>query len=135
MAGLVTRSVDVMSPDEGAEVGFERLVAQALDELPPEIAAAMENVEVVVEDEPPQELLAHLPEGRTLFGHYHGVPLTRRWDYDRALPDKISIYRGPIERNARTVDAIKMQVRITVIHEIGHHFGLDEGTLRELGWH
>lgn len=94
----------------------------------------MSNVEVVVEEEPPAEYVATLPRGHTLLGHYHGVPLTQRSNYNQMLPDKISIYRGPIERLAGTPEAIRRQVRKTVLHEIAHHFGIDEGKLHELGW-
>ena len=114
---------------------FEDLVSDALDELPPDLAAQMQNVEVVVEDEPPLEYLRGLAPGHTLLGHYHGIPLTRRGvHYDGALPDKISIYRGPITRMARTPERIRAQVRKTVIHEIAHHFGIDDDRLHELGW-
>ncbi len=113
---------------------FEALVAEALDSLPADIAAAMENVEVVVEDEPPWDMVSRLAPGSTLLGLYHGVPLTQRGYYDRMLPDKISIYRGPITRMARTPDRIREQVRRTVIHEIAHHFGKDDARLHELGW-
>jgi predicted Zn-dependent protease with MMP-like domain len=113
---------------------FEDLVAEALDSLPEEVARAMQNVEVVVEDEPPPEMIKGLPRGTTLLGLYHGVPLTNRERYDRALPDKISIYKGPIVRLARTPERIKEQVRHTVIHEIAHHFGIEETRLHELGW-
>ncbi len=116
------------------EPTFEELVADALDSLPEEIAKMIDNVEIVVEGEPPLEHLQGLPRGHTLFGLYHGIPLTRRGDYDRVLPDKISIYQGPITRAARSPDAIREQVRRTVIHEIGHHFGIEEGRLHELGW-
>lgn len=115
-------------------VTFEELVAEALDSLPPDIAEMLDNVEVVVEAEPPREYLARLPRGHTLFGLYHGVPLTERGIYDRALPDKISIYQGPIVRAARTATQVKEQVRRTVIHEIGHYFGIEEDRLHELGW-
>jgi predicted Zn-dependent protease with MMP-like domain len=113
---------------------FEDLVAQALDSLPEEIARAMQNVEVVVEEEPPAEMLKGLPRGTTLLGLYHGIPLTSRERYDRALPDKISIYQRPIVRLARTPERIREQVRRTVIHEVAHHFGIDEARLHELGW-
>ena len=114
---------------------FKELVAEALDGLPPDIAAQMRNVEVVVEDEPPFEYLRSLPPGTTLLGHYHGIPLTKRGiNYSSALPDKISIYRGPITRMARTPGRIREQVRRTVIHEIAHHFGIDDDRLHELGW-
>lgn len=113
---------------------FEQLVSEAIDSLPDEIAGMIDNVEIVVEAEPPVAYLQGLPRGHTLLGLYHGIPLTKRGVYDRALPDKISIYEGPITRLAGTPDAIRQQVRRTVIHEIGHHFGIDEARLHELGW-
>ncbi len=114
---------------------FRALVSDALDSLPEDIASLMSNVEVVVEEEPPKESLARLPHGSTLLGEYHGIPLTARGlNYEGALPDKISIYKGPIERTTRTPEEVREQVRKTVIHEIGHHFGLDEDRLDELGW-
>lgn len=115
-------------------VTFEELVTEALDSLPPDIAEMMDNVEVIVEDEPPVHQLKRLPRGHTLFGLYEGIPLTKRGVYDRALPDRITIYRGPITRSARSSLAIREQVRRTVIHEIGHHFGIGEQRLHELGW-
>ncbi|MGI8774463.1 MAG: metallopeptidase family protein [Actinomycetota bacterium] len=113
---------------------FEQLVVEALDGLPEQIARMMSNIEVVVEDEPLPGQLSELEPGHTLFGLYHGVPLTKRGVYDHVLPDKISIFRGPIVRYARTPDRIREQVRRTVIHEIGHHFGMEEDRLHELGW-
>jgi predicted Zn-dependent protease with MMP-like domain len=115
---------------------FEELVAAALDSLPPDIAAAMDNVEVVVEDEPPREALADLPSGETLLGLYHGVPLSDRGpqSYHGVLPDKISIYRGPLTRLFRTRASIEEQVRRTVVHEIAHHFGISDERLEALGW-
>ena len=112
---------------------FEDLVAEALDSLPEDIAKEMDNVEVVVEDEPSPEMLRGLGGG-TLFGVYHGIPLTSRARYEGVLPDKISIFKGPITRHARTPDRIRDQVRKTVIHEIAHHFGIDDSRLHELGW-
>ena len=121
--------------DAQPAVTFEDLVAEAMDSLPPELAVRMDNVEVVVEDEPPWDMVARLAPGSTLLGLYHGVPLTQRGiHYDRMLPDKISIYQGPIVRMARTPDRIREQVRRTVIHEIAHHFGIDDARLHELGW-
>jgi predicted Zn-dependent protease with MMP-like domain len=115
---------------------FERLVADALDSLPPDIADAMENVDVLVEDEPAPELLAGLERGHTLFGLYHGVPLTQRGpsSYFGAMPDRISIYKGPLTRAFRDPNDIRDEVRITVIHEIAHHFGISDARLDELGW-
>jgi predicted Zn-dependent protease with MMP-like domain len=116
------------------ETSFEDLVAEALDSLPDEIVEMMSNVDVVVEPEPPSEYLRDLPPHSTLLGHYHGVPLTGRGHYDGVLPDKISIYEGPITRMARTPERIKAQVRRTVLHEIAHHFGIDEERIHELGY-
>ncbi|MDQ3914044.1 MAG: metallopeptidase family protein [Actinomycetota bacterium] len=116
------------------EITFEDLVAEAMDSLPLELATRMVNVEVVVEDEPPREMVRELAPGGTLLGLYHGIPLTKRGYYDGVLPDKISIYRGPIVRLARTPERIREQVRRTVIHEIAHHFGIDDDRLHELGW-
>jgi predicted Zn-dependent protease with MMP-like domain len=118
-----------MSQRDAADY-FQELVIQALDSLPDDIAAAMTNVEVVIEDEPPVAWRG----GGTLLGLYHGIPLTERRHYTNAMPDKITIFRGPITRLARTPERIRDQVRKTVVHEIAHHFGIDDDRLRELGW-
>ena len=99
---------------------------QALDSLPADLRRAMSNVEVVIEDEP--------PEGQPLLGLYQGVPLTRRtsW-YGGVPPDKISIYRGPLERlYGRDPSLLERQIRRVVLHEIAHHFGISDERLREL---
>ena len=120
---------------ELSEKAFRELVSDALDSLPEDITRLMQNVDVVVEDEPPPESLARLSRGDTLLGEYRGFPLTARGvNYEGALPDKISIFKGPIERSSSTPNDVREQVRRTVIHEIGHHFGLDEDRLEELGW-
>ena len=117
------------------QLDFDQLVSEALDSLPAELAVNLENVDVVVEDEPPAAMLAELPPGTSLFGLYHGIPLTKRGpSYGNVLPDKISIYRGPITRYWRRPDAIRKQIRRTVIHEVGHYFGISEKRLHELGW-
>lgn len=121
-------------PGQSARESFESLVADALDSLPDDIAGAMNNVEVVVEDEPPAEVRAGVGRGHDVLGYYHGIPLTNRSYYSNVLPDRISIYQGPISRAARTPARIKEQVRKTVIHEIAHHFGIDDNRLQELGW-
>lgn len=116
---------------------FERLVAEALDGLPPEFQRRLENVEIVVEDWPTVEDLerAGIGPDSTLFGLYQGIPLTRRTsDYGLVLPDKITIFQGPIEEHCRTADEIKRQVQVTVVHEIAHFFGLSDERLRQLGW-
>lgn len=106
---------------------FEALVADALDEIPPELGAAMDNVVVVVED---------WPEDPELLGLYEGVPLTARGPhtYSGVLPDRITIYRGPLCARARHAHDLAAQVRVTVLHEVGHYFGIDDDRLHELGW-
>jgi predicted Zn-dependent protease with MMP-like domain len=104
---------------------FEALVRDAIDALPEEFARRLENVEIVIEDTADRE---------SLLGHYHGVPLTERGSgYSGFLPDKITIYRLPLERRARSPQELAEQVRVTVWHEIAHHFGIDDERLRELG--
>ena len=105
---------------------FDRLVRDALDALPEELGRAMENVAVQVRDEDPDD-----PE---LLGLYEGTPLTERGDYTHTLPDVIFIYRLPICDMCETEDEVVDEVRITVIHEIAHHFGIDDDRLDELGW-
>lgn len=114
---------------------FERLVARALRRLPPDIQALMDNVAVVVEDEPTPAQLASagLPAGETLLGLYQGIPLTERTaSYGMALPDKITIFQGPIEGICDSDQQIVHEIRRTVIHELAHHFGLGEDDLRRL---
>jgi predicted Zn-dependent protease with MMP-like domain len=124
-----------LATDEKGGPAFEDLVVEALDSLPEDIARRLENVEIVVEDEPPDEFLATLAAEETLFGHYHGVPVTERdGNYAGVLPDKISIYRGPIVRHHQSTALMRDAVRTTLIHEIGHHFGIEEDRLHELGW-
>ena len=101
---------------------FERLVAKALASLPEEFQSRLENVVVLVEDEPPGDMLGTL-------GLYEGVPLIERTLYDTSLPDQITLYKGPIERACRTEDEIEGEVRVTVLHEVGHFFGLEEEQL------
>ncbi|HXO21620.1 MAG TPA: metallopeptidase family protein [Thermoanaerobaculia bacterium] len=108
---------------------FAALVEQALDGLPEEFADLLENVAVVVEEEPALEDLEDLgldPEEDELFGLYQGVPLAERDSHYLALPDRVAIYRGPILRHCENRRQVIREVRDTVIHELGHHFGLDE---------
>ena len=117
-------------------VDFEQIVAKALDSLPDAFRERLDNVEVVVEDWPDRDTLrlAGVRDPMQLLGFYHGVPLTARsHGYTLVLPDKISIYQQPIERMCRTPEAIRAQVRRTVMHELAHHFGLDDSRLREIG--
>jgi predicted Zn-dependent protease with MMP-like domain len=116
--------------------GFERLVGRALSELPPDVAAMLDNVEVVVDDEPTPEQIGQrgADDGETLFGLYEGVPLTERGaGYSLVLPDRITIFRGPLERAFDSQVEIAREVRITVVHELAHHLGFDEARLDELG--
>lgn len=109
---------------------FARLVARALDGLPAEFRERMRNIEVVVEDEPAPE---QLRGGGELLGLYEGVPLTDRGSGEPYLPDRISIFRGPIERMSASPRRQADIVRDTVVHEIAHHFGISDQRLHELG--
>ena len=105
---------------------FDDHVRAALDELPPHLAAALTNVAVVVE--------AENPDDPDLFGLYHGVPLPERGDMAGMPPDTISIYRIPLEESFSDPDELRDEIRITVLHELAHYFGLDEDRLAELGY-
>jgi predicted Zn-dependent protease with MMP-like domain len=119
---------------EIGEAHFEELVADALDSLPPNLGELMENVAVIVEDWPTAEQLA----GRagTLLGLYEGIALTRRspMSYSGVMPDRITIFRQPIVRLARSEEDLVKIVTKTVIHEVAHHFGISDARLEELGW-
>ena len=106
---------------------FEELVGEALDELPAELLRAMDNVDVLVEDRHPDD-----PE---LLGLYEGVALTERTsDYGGVLPDRITLYRDALVSMCEDEDELRDEVAVTVVHEIAHHFGIDEATLHRLGW-
>ncbi|HEX2063862.1 MAG TPA: metallopeptidase family protein [Acidimicrobiales bacterium] len=105
---------------------FAELVAEALDGIPPELGGLMDNVVVTVDDVSP-------PRG--LLGFYEGVPLTARGQYGgMVMPDRITIFRRAICASCRTEQEVVEQVRVTVVHEVAHHFGIDDGRLEELGW-
>ena len=115
---------------------FQALVVQALDDLPEFFQEKLQNVEVVVSDWPTPAGLKSvgLGPGHLLLGLYQGIPLTRRTGgYNLVLPDKITIFQGPIERICRTRQQIVDQVQHTVKHELAHHFGISDDRLRELG--
>ena len=121
------------NPDREA---FEDLVDQALADLPDQIQNWLDNVAIVVAERPTPEHLAQagIPPGSLLFGLYVGVPKTQRgFTYGEIVPDKILIFRQPILQVCRTPAQVRAQVRQTVLHEIGHHFGLDEEQLRAAG--
>jgi predicted Zn-dependent protease with MMP-like domain len=114
---------------------FEALVAEAMDEIPEPFASHLDNVRVVVEDEPSAEQLRSVEATGTLFGLYHGVPQTQRGPgYSFTLPDTITIFRGPILRACDDEDDAYDEVLTTVVHEIAHHFGISDERLDELGW-
>jgi predicted Zn-dependent protease with MMP-like domain len=104
---------------------FEELVGEAIDGIPDELAARMDNVMIQVREDSRAGLL----------GLYEGIPLTHREQYGgMVMPDRITIFRLPILRHSRSEEEVVEQVRITVVHEIAHHFGIDDARLHELGW-
>ena len=106
---------------------FEVAVADALDAIPEDLARQMRNVVVLVEDDP--------PHGAQLLGLYEGIPLTSRGDgWAWVLPDRITIFRNPILSRCTGREEVVDEVRVTVIHEVAHHFGIDDHRLDELGW-
>jgi len=116
---------------------FDNVLRQALDELPGMFRESLRNVAIVVEDRPPDWLLDELdlPPGETLYGFYHGIPLPERSVLDSGnLPDTISVYRGPLMKDFRDPGELARQIRTTLLHEIGHYFGMDEEDLARLGY-
>ena len=105
---------------------FGELVDDALDGIPDDLWDRLDNVAVVIEDANPDE-----PD---LLGLYEGVPLTERWDYAGFLPDRIAIYRLPLCAHCQDEAELVREIRITVVHEIAHHVGIDEEQLHRLGW-
>ena len=126
-------------PVSMSDAEFEAAVADGLDMIPEELATQMDNVVVLVADEPDPEQLSPqdydangLP---TLLGLYDGVPLTERDDsWSMVLPDRIHIFKGPLQRWCTTREELVEEIAITVIHEIAHHFGVNDARLHELGW-
>ena len=111
-----------MSPEE-----FDECVNEALDTIPDELAALIDNCVVLVEDAP--------PPGEDLFGVYEGIPLTERgWDYGGVLPDRILIFREPHLQESSTREELVDEIHVTVVHEIAHHFGVDDERLHQLGY-
>jgi predicted Zn-dependent protease with MMP-like domain len=121
---------------EVSRAQFEDMVADALDEIPPALATEIANVAVVVEEWPTPAQLRRVGPRGTLLGLYEGVPLTVRGplSYSGVAPDRVTIFRGPLQQLARDVDDLAARVRVTVLHEVGHYFGMTDERLRELGW-
>ena len=122
----------MLNPEE-----FEALVVEAVAGMPDQILGYLRNVAITVEVWPTPAHLARsrVGPGYTLFGLYEGIPLIRRDSgYNLVPPDRITIFQGPIEQFFRTPEAIREQVRKTVLHEIAHHFGFDERDIRDLGY-
>ena len=115
---------------------FEKLVEQAIQQLPAEFREKLENVAVIVEDTPSAEVLDRMEigDGDTLFGLYEGTPLTER-GFDTPLhPDRIWIFQGPIEEECETEEEIREEIKTTIVHEVAHFFGLDDEYLEGLGY-
>ncbi|MTB72860.1 metallopeptidase family protein [Arsenicicoccus cauae] len=107
---------------------FDDAVGAALDEVPVALMDLLDNVVFLVEDEPPEEL-------GDLLGLYEGTPLTERgWGAEALLPDRIYLYRGPLSRMCDDLDHLRNEVTVTVVHEIAHHFGIDDERLHAMGW-
>ena len=128
-----------MSPVHLSDEEFEAAVGDALDAIPGELADQMDNVVVLVRDEPEPELLTaddYNEDGLpTLLGLYDGIPLTERDDaWSVVLPDRILIFKGPLERWCSNREELSAEIGVTVIHEVAHHFGIDDDRLHELGW-
>ena len=115
---------------EMSDEEFDEAVADALDSVPERLLRAMDNVVVLIEDDPPEGV------PHDLLGLYEGTPLTERgsWWAAGALPDRITVFRRPTLRHCDDRDEVVAEVRITVVHEIAHHFGIDDERLHELGW-
>lgn len=113
---------------EVSATDFELLVQRALDEIPAELTRAIENCVVLVEEFPP-------PDSPGLLGLYEGIPLTERGEgYGAVLPDRILIFRQPILASCESVEDVVREIHITVVHEVAHHFGIDDSRLDELGY-
>lgn len=121
-------------PVEVSRERFDELVAEAIDSIPAELARHIENVAVVVQEwATPAQQAGHRG---TLLGLYQGIDLTRRspMSYQAVMPDRITIFRGPHMRMVNSEEELRRRIAVTVIHEVGHHFGIDDARLRELGW-
>lgn len=115
---------------------FEQLVAEAIENLPQEIKDSLENIDIVVADEPTPEQLGYreMERGETLLGLYEGIPLPQRtYGYSGVMPDKITIFQKPIEKTSRSNSRLITEIQHVVKHEIAHHFGISDDRLEEMG--
>ena len=119
----ITGKVDGVEPIDVDS--FEALVAAALESIPDRLRAEMENVAIIIDDQSPPG---------PLFGLYEGIPLTKRGTYAGANPDRITLFLATICQSANTAEELARRVRVTLLHEVGHHFGMGEERLQELGW-
>ena len=112
---------------------FEKLVEEGIKDIPQKFLDKLDNVGIVVEENPTSEQLKKLKIRKNyfLFGLYEGIPKTKRWGYSDVLPDKITIFKNHIEQSAQSEEEIKKLVKETVWHEIAHHFGMDEEMVRK----
>ena len=108
---------------------------RALERIPEDLRARLDNVDIVVEDMPSREQLigSGIDDGNILLGLYEGLPLTDRFNYDMVLPDKITLFQQPIESICATDEDIVREVQDTVVHEVAHHFGIDDERLHQYG--
>ncbi len=117
------------------DIQFEAMITKAMDELPQEYIRGLKNVVIVFEEHPSEEQRQkqHLPAWQTLFGLYEGIPLTRRGNsYNLVLPDKITLFKGPLEAASNTVPELQERIKRTLWHEIAHYYGLDHDRIHEL---
>lgn len=127
--------------EQGRRRLFERLAVRALDQLPPAIHSMLDNVQIVIEDEPAADQFGQRDSSDAsagdmrLLGLYEGVPLIERSGSDSfRLPDKITLFRIPLQETSLNQADLARQIQVTVVHELAHHFGLDEDRIAELGW-
>lgn len=119
-------------PDEE----FKELVAESLSLIPAEFREYLDNVEIIIEEEPCAKVIREMRvrSGETLFGLYTGIPLIERTHDPAAFPDRITLFRGPLLAHCEGLEELRYQVVTTVLHEVAHHFGIGEERLSELGW-
>ncbi|MDY6056015.1 MAG: metallopeptidase family protein [Micrococcus sp.] len=130
--GPATPAPEAQGPEWMSEEEFDAAVDAALARIPDELARLLTNVVVVVEEE--YEPQRWEDPDTELFGLYEGIPLTERGDLPWQMPDRIVVFRGPLTRHCRSRSELEREITVTVMHEVGHFFGIDEQRLHELGW-